>query len=104
MRPIKLCPDAASVVIEDHLCASFIQDHAFPGKLAIVLVKADMSHMRNLPTGGHRQISVEIQEFIDACLGGGEKVKVNANAILIADHSIYGAVSRYGQPQLDRQF
>src|SRR5215208_1731050 len=104
MWPIKLCPNAASVKIEDHLCASFTDDHAFPSKFAIILVKTNMSDMRNLPAGGHRQISVEIQEFIDAYFGVGEKVKVNSNAVLIADHSIYSAVPRHGQAHLRRQF
>src|SRR5215207_4469174 len=104
MWPIKLCPSAASVMIEDHLCASFTYDHAFPSKLAIILVKTNMSDMRNLPTGGRRQISVEIQELIDAYPGVGEKVKVDSNAIPIADHSIYSAVPRHGQAQLSRQF
>jgi hypothetical protein len=104
MWPIKLCPNAASVVIEDHLCAPFTYNHAFPAKLAIVLVKANMSDVRNLPAGGRRQISVEIQEFIGAYFGVGEKVLVNANAVLIADHSVYSAVPRYGQAHLSRQF
>ena len=104
MRPIELCSDAASVKIKDHLCASFIDDHTFPGELAIILVKVDMSDVCNFPTVGRRQISVEIQEFIDAYPGVGEKVKVNSNAVLIADHSIYCAVPRHGQTYLGRQF
>ena len=96
MRPIKLCPNAASIIIEDHLCVSFAYNHAVPSKLAIILVKADMSDVRNFPAGGRWQISVEIQEFIDAYFGVGEKVKVNANAVLIADHSVYSAAGWYG--------
>lgn len=88
MRPIKLCPDAASVIIEDHLCASLPYHHAFSSKLAIILVKAHMSDVRHLPAVGWRQISVEVQEFIDAHFGIAEKVKVDANAVLIADHSV----------------
>ena len=87
MWPVKLCPNAGSVIIKDHLCASFIYDHAFPRKLAIILVKVNMSDMRNCPAVGHRQLSVEIQELIDAYFWGGEKVKVNANSVSIADHS-----------------
>lgn len=74
MGPIELCPNAASVVIEDHLCASFPDDHAFPSKLAIVQVKVHMSDVRHRPTLGRQQISIEIQEFIDAHRGGGELV------------------------------
>ena len=94
MWPIKLCPNAASVVIEDHLCASFTYDHAFPSKLAIILVKVNMSDVRDLPTGCRRQISVEIEEFIDTYFGRGELVQVNANSVLIADHSVEGAARR----------
>ncbi len=88
MWPVKLCPNAESVIIEDYLCASFTYNHAFSSKLAIILVKANMSDVRNLPAVGRRQLSVEIQEFIVAYFGGGEIVKVNANSVLIADHSV----------------
>ena len=103
MWPIKLCPNGAPVVVEDNLCASFPYHHTFPGKLAIILMKANMPDMRNLPAIGRRQISVEIQEFIDAYVRVGESVKVNANAVLIADHSVYCAVPRHGQAHLNRQ-
>jgi len=104
MWPIELCPNTASVIIKDYLCASFLDDHAFPSKLTIILVKVYMSDVRNLPAGGRRQISVEIQEFIGADFGVSEKVKVNANAVLIADHSVYSAVPRHGQAHLSGQF
>ncbi len=103
MRPVKLCPDTGSVIIEDHLRASFTDDHAFPGKFAVILVKVDMSDVRNLPAVCRRQVSVEIQELIDAHFGVGEKVKVHANAVLIADHSVYSAVPGHGQRHCDRQ-
>lgn len=86
MRPVKLGPDTESVIIEDHLCASFTYDHAFSSKLAIVLVKANMADVRNLPAARRRQLPVEIQKFIVAYFGGGEIVKVNANSMLIAGH------------------
>ena len=74
MWPIKLCPNAASVIIQDYLRASFTYNHAFPSKLAIILVKVYMSNVRNLPAVGCRQISVEIQEFIGADFWAAEKV------------------------------
>ena len=96
MWPIKLCSNAASVIVQDHLCASFTYNHAFPSKLAIILMKVYMSNVCNLPAVSRRQISVEIQEFIRAHFGFAEKVKVNANAMLIADHSVYSAASWHG--------
>lgn len=104
MWPIKFRPDAASIVIKDHLCASFADDHAFPGKLAILLVKVNMSDVLNLPAIGRRQVPVEIQELIDTYFGRGELVQVNADAAFIADDSIQGAARWQGQPYLDRQF
>jgi hypothetical protein len=85
MGPVKLCLGAGSVVVEDHLCASFTDHHALSSKFAITLVKVNMSDVRDLPAVGRRQLAVEIQEFIDAYFAGGEKVKVNANSVLIAD-------------------
>ncbi len=93
MWPIKLYPNAGSVIIEDDLCASFTYNHAVSSKLAISLVKVNMSNVRNLPAIGRRQMSVEIQEFIDTHFGVGKIVKVNVNAVLIADHSVYKCCS-----------
>ena len=96
MWPIKFRPDAASVIIQNDLRASLTDHHAFPGKLAVLLVKAYMSDVRNFPAVSRWQISVEIQEFIGAYPGVGEKVKINTNAVLIADHSVHNAVPRHG--------
>ena len=52
--PIKLCPNAGSIVIKDHLCPFFADDHAFSSKLAIFLVQTDMTDVRNCPTVGRR--------------------------------------------------
>lgn len=43
--PIKFRSDAASIVIEDDLCASLIDDHAFSSKLAIIFVESNVTDM-----------------------------------------------------------
>ena len=96
MWPIKLCPDAGTVIIENHLCASFGYYHALSCKFAILLVKVNVPDVCNRPTVRRRQVAVEIQEFSGAYFGIGEKVKINANAAPIADHSVYGAVPGHG--------
>ena len=88
MGPIKLCPNGGSIVIKDHLRPIFADHHAFPSKLAILLVQIDMTDVRHGPTAGRGQGAVELQEFIDADFGGRELVEVNTNSVPIADQRI----------------
>lgn len=97
MGPIKLRADASSIIIEDDLRASFVDDHAFSRELAVAFVKGNVTDMRDRPAVRWRQVAVIVQEFFDACRWRGEGVRVNANPIFISYHSKKCAVGRQGQ-------
>ena len=68
MGPIKFRPDAASIVIEDDLGTSVVDDHALSIELAVILVEGNVTDMRNCPAVCRRQVPVVSQEFLDPYL------------------------------------
>lgn len=92
MGPIEFRPDAASIVIEDDLGTSIVDDHALPSELAVIFVEGNVTDMRNRPAIGRRQVPVVAQEFFDACFRRAKGVKVNSDPVLISDHSAESAV------------
>ena len=59
MGPIKFRSNTASIVIEDNLRASFVDDHTLSNELAVIFVEVNVNDMRNRPAVCGRQVPIE---------------------------------------------